>query len=385
MRSPSLGTALSSRDNSLNALRLILASAVIASHVPLGGYDHAAWERIGPLAVNGFFALSGFLIAGSRLRHDFGRYFERRARRIFPGFWVCLLVVAFVFAPIGGLLSGHGWSPVDSLGYVFGNAALEVTQIGIGNTLDAAPSPHKWNGSLWSLVYEVLAYLVFGALLGIAWVRRNLVTFAVIATLALPALAWWAGDLTGLAHKIENVLRLFSFFAAGILAYTLKERLPASHLWGAVAAVALAIPLFAASEFVMHVTTSIPLTYLLLYIGSTWRTTIAASEDVSFGMYIYGWPVQQLLAMLGVGALVPWPVFALLSVALTAPLAMASWRLVEKPAMRVALPRVPRPVRARREKAPVAAFRATQAPAAGAGMPLRAPETAGPALHHAVR
>ena len=55
----------------------------------------------------------------------------------------------------------------------------------------------------------------------------------------------------------------------------------------------------------MHQLTVIPLTYLLLYVGSTWRTRLAAKEDISYGMYIYGWPVQQLLALAGVGALVP--------------------------------------------------------------------------------
>ena len=91
----------------------------------------------------------------------------------------------------------------------------------------------------------------------------------------------------------------------------------------------------AGDEEAMHQLTVVPLTYLLLYVGSTWRTRFAATEDISYGMYIYGWPIQQLLALAGVGALVPQAGFVVLTIALTAPLAWVSWRLVEKPAMRL--------------------------------------------------
>ena len=79
MSSP-VSSLLTSRDNSLNALRLGLAAAVILAHSwPLGGYGASAMERFGTIGVNGFFALSGFLIAGSRLRNGFGTYIWRRA------------------------------------------------------------------------------------------------------------------------------------------------------------------------------------------------------------------------------------------------------------------------------------------------------------------
>ncbi len=335
MRYPTIGSALSGRDNSLNAVRLILAAAVIASHAPLGGYEHASWERIGPLAVNGFFALSGFLIAGSRLRNGFGRYMDRRARRIFPGFWVCLVVVAFVFAPLGAFLGAGSWHPSAAVSYVFDNILLYVFTPDVSSSLAGAPSAGEWNGSLWSLAHEFLAYLVFGLLIGLPWVRRHLSTSMLLIALALPVLYAWHGDLTGLANKVEQTVRLFAFFAAGALAYSLKDRIPVSHGLGLIAALGVVIGSVVGGEEAMHQLTVFPLTYLLLYVGSTWKTSIAAHEDVSYGMYIYGWPVQQLLALAGLGALVPLPVFTVVTIALTFPLAMLSWRLVEKPAMRL--------------------------------------------------
>ena len=335
-----IGSALSSRDNALNAVRLILAAAVILAHSwTLGGYGSSALKWIGDNSVNGFFALSGFLIAGSRLRNGFGYYLWRRAQRIFPGFWACLVIIAFVFAPLGAAISGQGWNPLDSLAYVVDNASLVIHTRDIGETLAASPEGENWNRSFWSLMHEFIAYLLCGAALGVAWVRRHLALSAGVVVVTLPIIGWTIGDLDGPAHMINDGLRLLPFFAAGVLAYALKDRIPTSHALAAGSA-ALVVAAGFTSEMVLNTFTAIPLTYLLLHIGSTWRTSIAASEDVSFGLYIYGYPVQQVLGMVGLGIAPVW-VFAFVSLALTYPLALASWRFVEKPAMRLRLPERP--------------------------------------------
>lgn len=332
-----IGTALAGRDNSLNAVRLGLAAAVILAHSwTIGGYGDSALRWIGANSVNGFFALSGFLIAGSRLRHEFWPYLTRRAQRIFPGFWVCLIVIGFVFAPLGALISGHGWHPFESLSYIRDNASLVIVTRDIGDSLAASPEGSNWNRSFWSLMHEFIAYLVCGALLGIAWVRRHLALAAAIVVILLPIAAVSVGDLDGPAHMINDGLRLLSFYFAGVLAYALRERIHTSHLVAIACAVGVITAGFT-SQTLLYALTPLPLTYLLLHIGGTWRTSIAAQEDVSFGLYIYGYPVQQILAMLGLGTIAPVSVFALVSLACTYPLAVASWRLVEKPAMRATL------------------------------------------------
>ncbi len=57
-------------------------------------------------------------------------------------------------------------------------------------------------------------------------------------------------------------------------------------------------------------------------------------NDISYGIYIYGWPVQQLLAMMGLTWLPP-GVFFVVATAVTMPMAAASWFLVEKHAMKL--------------------------------------------------
>jgi peptidoglycan/LPS O-acetylase OafA/YrhL len=338
-----LSTALAGRDNSLNAVRFALAAAVILAHSwTIGGYGSSVFSWIGANSVNGFFALSGFLIAGSRLRNDLRQYLVRRAQRIFPGFWVCLVMIGFAFAPLGSFLSGHAWHPGESLGYVRDNATLVIFSRDIGDSLAASPEGKNWNRSLWSLMHEFIAYLLCGFALGIGWVRRNLALAAGMVVLALPVTAVLLPDFDGPAHMINDGVRLGAFFAAGVLAHALQDRIRTSHALAALAAVAVLATGFT-SETALYTLTPVPLTYLLLHIGATWRTTFARNEDVSFGLYIYGYPVQQVLGMLGLGVIAPVWVFALVSLAATYPLALASWRFVEKPAMALHLTRAPVP------------------------------------------
>jgi peptidoglycan/LPS O-acetylase OafA/YrhL len=98
-----LADAFDPRHNALAALRLGFAGLVALAHAWSVGFGHQ--PRIGQtdvsaLAVDGFFVLSGFLVARSWLRlQSFRRYAWHRFLRIMPGFWVCLVVTAAVVAP----------------------------------------------------------------------------------------------------------------------------------------------------------------------------------------------------------------------------------------------------------------------------------------------
>ena len=89
----------------------MFALLVIFSHsLTLGGYrSETLWGHgtLGDYAVDGFFAVSGFLITGSATRNHVVRYLWQRALRILPGFWVCLLITAIVAGPIAWLSEGH--------------------------------------------------------------------------------------------------------------------------------------------------------------------------------------------------------------------------------------------------------------------------------------
>ena len=331
-----VGARLDGRDNALNCLRLVLASAVIVGHAyPLGGHGDSRIEGLSGIAVDGFFALSGFLIAGSRMRIPMRAFLIRRCLRILPGFWACLIVTALVFAPVSALSSGD-YDPASAVGYVFHNAALTMNQYGIDHTLSDVPFPDAWNGSLWTLEYEFAAYVAAGLLLGLSLVRRNLAAVLTLLTLGLMAIQVLAhGPLHVTTNQYLNTMRLGGFFLAGMAMWALRERVPVRRDLMVVSGLAVVTVFLMFEDYKFDVLMVVPLTYLLLALGATLPVRIGSVNDVSYGVYIYAFPVQQLLVLHGARDLGV-VLFSVIALLLTIPLAWGSWLLVERPCLRLA-------------------------------------------------
>lgn len=344
------------RLNSVNALRLGLAILVLVSHTLKlhGGQDPLAQRTngdvdIGTVAVDGFFALSGFLIAGSFLTSpSVWRFLWRRCLRILPGFWVCLLTTGFILLPIAqllqyGTMAGYPWTGDSSVvGYMVGNSALFIQQFEVRGLLNG----QAVNGSLYTLFYEFVCYLGIAVLgvLGVLGRRRWLV-------LAVAAVAWLANlvdlitgeALTGGSVTATIFLRFGSMFLAGAVLRLWADRIPLNWMLGAAAAVLFAGGLTAAVVIgsdpagrLAYVLIAAPaVAYLVLLLGSSTRLArIGARRDLSYGVYMYAWPVQVLLLLVGAGG---WSVvtYFAASLAVTFVLALASWTLVESPALAV--------------------------------------------------
>lgn len=329
----SLADRLSDRNNALNLVRLFLASAVIFGHAfPVTGAAASQWEGVSRVAVDGFFIVSGYLIAGSRSRTKFLPYLWRRALRIFPAFWVVLIVTALVFGPLAAMEEGASYSIQSAASYVATNAGLYINQWGIDNTLRHVPYPDAWNGSLWTLNYEFLGYLAIGVLLGAAVVRRHaalvLMTLLVVVILLNPLAE---GPLDVTTNYYLNGLRLASYFLAGSAAWALR------HHWHVrkyqVFAAGLAYVLLVLLD--SHMTWGqVPLAVVVLGIGSARYTGWATTNDISYGIYIYAFPVQQMLILQGTAHYGPL-INALLTLLITSGFAYLSWRFVEHPALRL--------------------------------------------------
>lgn len=330
---PTLRVALSTRDNSLNFLRLCLAAAVILGHAwTIGGFEDSPFPELGTWAVNGFFAISGYLIAGSRMRTALPGFLWRRALRILPAFWACLVVTAFIVAPIAAAWTGERYELGSAVSYVISNFALSIQQTGIDATLQNVPLEEIWNGSLWTLVYEFAAYVFAALILTVPLLRKHAVwvlAALLIVVIALQPIA--LGPLAVTQLVAINVLRLGVFFLAGMLLYFLSDRIRLTW-WPFIAALVLLGGL-AALGLAEHYG-PLPYGFALLWLGARMRIPLGRDNDISYGLYIWAWPVQQLLVLAGAQALGPW-LSALLALACTLPLAWLSWKGVEEPAMRL--------------------------------------------------
>lgn len=311
--------------NSLNLLRLVLAALVIVSHAwPIGGYGddpNLLGVPLGFWAVAGFFGISGYLIAVSRERHGPVPFLVRRVLRIYPGFWVVLLLTAFVFAPIAAAAGSGSWSVPDALHYLRYTFTLQMHTYSVGSTLHDAPYPSAWDGALWTLRWEFLCYLLIGVLLTVRRLRQPLVW---LAFLVAAAHSWWRGD---------DPSNFAALFLAGSVIAVNRHRLPLVW-WLALPAAGLAV----VGALTDHLAAlgGLGVAYTLLYLGVVLPLRgFGQKHDLSYGMYIYGFPVAQLLVLAGVAHL-PVGVAVLVELAATVPLAALSWWLVERPAQRLA-------------------------------------------------
>ena len=357
LNGPVLGDVCEGRNNHLNMIRMIAATAVLVSHawpISLGPgavqpLSALLGETLGTLSVYVFFVISGFLIARSFERQPtVRRWIVARVLRLFPALTVVLVLTVAVLGPLVTTLPlAEYFARPETLSYVPRNLSLAFLQYDLPGVFEDQPYPGAINGSLWTLVYEVVCYggvLVVGLLGGL---RRSglmlviLAGFAAVYVLVLHVLG------PERAHpKIVALCGLALPFVIGTAFYVWRARIPLhlGILLGLVLAAALlretpahAVALTAALSYGVFLVGFMPGAFLHGY---------NRFGDYSYGVYIYAFPMQQLMMHLFQ------PMGPLGNIALALPstlaLAMLSWVWVEKPALalvRRAPPRVPEPVR----------------------------------------
>ncbi|BBY22615.1 acyltransferase family protein [Mycobacterium stomatepiae] len=330
------------RRNTLNLFRLGLAAEVMLFHSwPITGHmpPHALLQLMFAVGVDGFFAISGFLITASWLRDPRVRdYLAARALRILPGLYVCLIITAFVFAPLS--VAVQGGSPAKLLQssapftYVLNNATLiSVLQFDVAGTPLKVASPGIWNASLWSLIWEVLCYIAIAVIgvVGLAnrrWLSPAILALAVLGATLLPPLTF-PGSWTIPQLAVRSAI----MFSAGALMYQWRGTIPAR--WSLVAVSVVIVVAAAVSLPDYRVVAALPLAYAVIVSGALIRKErLTLRTDLSYGYYIYAFPTQQLLVIFGLGFLHP-AVFFVVAVIATLPLAALSWFCIEKPAMKL--------------------------------------------------
>ena len=261
--------------NALNAIRLLLAGLVIVTHTGSAPWDGEGWiagDTLGGWAVSGFFAISGYLVALSRSRTTLADYLRRRAVRIFPGYWFSLVVIAAVVAP---------------------KLASERNA-----TRTSRPSPRPpipWSGicrpGLW------LTNSPATSSLGCSCPGRR-------------ALALWSSR-----QPCSDCARWSRCRGSN---QPCPMRCSPWHGW-------------ARTSSRLTWLGALPIAFLVLWLGRSLPTRLGSTHDVSYGVYLYGFPAQQLLTAYG-----PWNQGAYFAavLAMATGLAWISWLVIERPSMR---------------------------------------------------
>ena len=343
----SLSDRFDPRDNSIGALRLLLAGTVVVVHAQALGWQESPLigrTFIGDLAVDGFFVVSGFLVTRSATTLPTLRRFTwHRLLRIMPGFWAALALTALVAAPLLAVLQGLPASrafagPDGAHHYLLRNSLLFTQQWSIAG-LRAGPTGHEqaMNGSLWTLFYEVLCYGLVAVLVAVGVIRRRGGSHGSQPSHVLPLAATAGVWAVYMAHSLgvlpgpEFLVRFLLMFLLGGLGHLFANRIRfTAYLLVPAAALALA-SMFRLDDY--RCVGAVPFAYLLLWACVALPVRWASETDLSYGLYVFHWPVQTVLIAAGGTQFgrVGFTVLALITVTF---LALASWHLLEAPALR---------------------------------------------------
>lgn len=329
--------------NNLDLIRLFAACLVIFGHqfviTPDPAIPMTRWDPFtifgypgvysASVGVKIFFFISGLLVTHSLLRsRDLGTFFVARFMRIWPALITLVALTAFALGPLVTVETPRNYfNNLSPYLYALNNLLLTGYDH-LPGVFTESPFPRMVNGSLWTLPWEVGAY----AWLVIAYVAGAFRFRAVATVLLLIVIADPLRPHPLLFPSKANLpqeLYLPSCFALGTLCHLFRTSITMRWEWVGAATVAFALG---------HTTPLGPhLLFILLFIAvlyiaaSGWFRRLRLSMDLSYGTYLWGFPMQQLVA-----SMLPETGFwfkLVLSIALTLICAYASWHLVEKPAL----------------------------------------------------
>ena len=345
-------------DNFFTPIRLLFALMVLVGHafvIALGTVEDepAIFFHYRPsyLAVNLFFIASGFLVTKSMLyRKDMVEFGAARTLRIFPAliahvFFILLLIGPLVTnLPLKQFLTDPGvWTqPFKVLTFADTDMVLP------GVFTEETNAENIGSGALWTLRYEVLAYIGTAAAFALGLLKHK---WMLIAQFAVFALAWPIAHVIQVSNAVGNTVSLFETlpptiqsilrfglaYGLGSAIYALQDRI-SFHVLGIVI-FGLVAALFNDTIF-FEIATTLWLGYIVFwmaYVEAPKLNILKKLSDTSYGIYIYHWVILQTVWFVSVkyfgGGLGPWTLMSI-SLPIVVLLAWLSWHLIEKPMLK---------------------------------------------------
>ena len=328
-----------SASNGFNSIRLVAATLVLFSHAftltsqrePL--YTLTGQATLGGISVAVFFAISGYLIPISFARSTLSSYIKKRAQRILPALIVAVLFCALVLGPISTSFSLSEYFMSRKFLSFLGNALFFPVGYDLPGVFTQNPISAV-NGSLWSLKFEVLCY----AFVVLACVQRHFrkqIIFIVWIISYAIALSY-PKNPSGAEFYVVKLADLFRFFGAGMMLYLFSEKIVLKKAWGLSALLLTTLSMLTPIFVEVASTLGIYALFVFAYAAPEWFKNLTAKGDISYGVYVYAFPVQQLFVPLSLLFAADSPdiapyldtAFSLIPVYL---LGLVSWRYVEKP------------------------------------------------------
>lgn len=298
------------RNNNLDLIRIIAATMVLFCHsfpISLGngfmdflGSITNRQITFGNLAVCIFFCYGGFLISGSLERSKSANsYFKKRIKRLFPSLIATILLTVFILGPIFTNINIiEYFKSSDTYKYLFNMLLIPVHSLpgvfennAYGNTI---------NGSLWTLPIEFLCYILCFVMFFLKFGDKNKAGYSMVLFIPIYIFLFFYLRSNAL---LGSALRPIGMFYIGVLYYIYRENIIIKRKIAYFClGVCCIFTIFGLLEIVI-----VPcLSYFLMYIGFAAKLPKLKTPDISYQVYLLGFPVQQTLCYMFGGSMNPY-------------------------------------------------------------------------------
>jgi peptidoglycan/LPS O-acetylase OafA/YrhL len=328
---------MKNRENNFDLLRLLAAISVIVSH-SFGVLDQGEKQplfyifniQIIPSSIGLFifFVISGYLVSQSLAGTNSSfQYLKNRALRIFPALIVCNILCIFLLGIFFCNLPFHQYLfNKNTALYFWHNTSLYHDQLYLPGVFSALKTSREVNASLWTLGVECLLYMAL-LMLWFVKIYKNKVVL-IVAFCSFLCASFYLHDKIFHGWPLEYYVNFSLYFFEGSILYSLKKIL---HRRWYLMLLPMAIILGVKDHFAQWMALTLIASCVVIFVATRKQFISLKHIDVSYGLYIYAFPVQQILLIL-FGPINPW-LHVLFTIVFTLPFAFASWWLVEKPAL----------------------------------------------------
>lgn len=285
------------------------------------------WRFIPAMVLPIFFSLSGYLIVGSLQRNSIHHFLMLRALRLIPALIFETLITAIIIGFIFTTASWKTYVTSKEFWLYFGNIVGWV-HFCLPGVFEHNPNPEYLNGQLWTIPFELKSYASLVIISSFLSRSRLLFLLAISAAcVAFTVRVYHGHPVNSWGHAPGRMLVLS--FLAGVAVYFYRDTLPYAHRLGFASGVLAAIFLDFPN---LSYLASLPIAYFTVWLGiANWPKI--KFGDLSYGIYLFHYPVQQTLVATFIGVSKSWPLLALLSLPISGVCAWVSWNFVESPVL----------------------------------------------------
>lgn len=324
--------------NNFDFLRFFVAIFIVVSHsyaLSDGYHDNdlifiltKGQETFGKLALKAFYVISGFLITQSYERtNDVLKFFKARILRILPGVVFIVFISTLVLGPI---ITEHSpnqyFSNPLTYKYLLSVFLIDV-QYNLPGVFENNIYPGAVNGSLWTLKYVFGCYIVL-AFLGITQLLKKRVVLLILGS------AYFLHLLNIESSTLSDSVYFLTYFMVGAAIYFFRDNIRISSGYAGICAALLCI----SSVFgVLKAALPILWAYIIIYFAFHPKIKLHSfgrNGDYSYGMFVVGFPIQQLVVQYYGGSMNAYVNFVI-SFPIILVCAFFSWHIIEKPCLKL--------------------------------------------------